>query len=100
EDFDLDLQGILTLVGLVSLIALLLQVPIAAMADRYKRTRMAWVGAALWGLCSLFTGMATTLWMLGAARAGSGIGKAVVAPTHNSLLADYYAPEHRPKVFS
>src|SRR3546814_12597954 len=39
EDFGLDLQGILTLVGIVSLLALLLQVPIAAMADRSNRDR-------------------------------------------------------------
>ena len=32
EEFGLDLQGILTLVGVVSLFALLLQVPIAALA--------------------------------------------------------------------
>ncbi|MGV3758243.1 MAG: MFS transporter [Actinomycetota bacterium] len=100
DEFGLDLQGILTLVGLVSLVALLLQVPIAAYADRTNRVRLAWVGAFAWGLCSLLTGMATTLWMLGIARAGSGIGKAVVDPTHGSLLADWYAPEHRPKVFS
>ncbi|MGH9275915.1 MAG: MFS transporter [Acidimicrobiales bacterium] len=100
EEFGLDLQGILTLVGVVSLCALLLQVPIAALADRTKRVRMAWIGAIAWGACSLLTGMAATLWMLGAARAGSAIGKAVVDPTHGSLLADYYPPEARPKVFS
>ncbi len=100
EDFGLDLQGILTLVGLVTLVALLLQVPIAAYADRTKRVRIAWIGALGWGVCSLLTGMASTLWMLGATRAGSAIGKAVVDPTHGSLLADYYPPEARPKVFS
>ena len=100
DEFGLDLQGILTLVGLVGLIALLLQVPIAALADRTKRVRLAWIGAAGWGVCSLLTGMATTLWMLGAFRAGSGIGKAVVDPTHSSLLSDYYPPEGRAKVFS
>jgi branched-chain amino acid transport system ATP-binding protein len=100
EDFGLDLQGILTLVGLVSLFALVLQVPIAALADRTNRVRLAWIGALGWGICSLLTGMAGTLWILGATRAGSAIGKAVVDPTHGSLLADYYPPEARPKVFS
>jgi ABC-type branched-subunit amino acid transport system ATPase component/sugar phosphate permease len=100
DDFGLDLQGILTLVGLVSLAALLLQVPIAAYADRHNRVRVAWVGAVGWGLCSLLTGMSATLWMLGATRAGSAIGRAVVDPTHGSLLSDYYPPEARPKVFS
>jgi branched-chain amino acid transport system ATP-binding protein len=100
DSFGLDLQGILTLVGLVSLAALLLQVPIAAYADRSNRVRLAWVGAIGWGACSLLTGLSTTLWMLGATRAGSAIGRAVVDPTHGSLLADYYPPEARPKVFS
>jgi ABC-type branched-subunit amino acid transport system ATPase component/MFS family permease len=100
DEFGLDLQGILTLVGLVTLAALLLQVPIAAWADRGSRVRIAWVGAAAWGVCSLLTGLSATLWMLGATRAGSAIGRAVVDPTHGSLLADYYPPEARPKVFS
>ena len=38
--------------------------------------------------------------MLGIARAGSGIGKAVVDPTHNSLIADYYDIPSRPRVYS
>jgi branched-chain amino acid transport system ATP-binding protein len=100
DEFGLDLQGILTLVGVVSLFALLLQVPIAALADRTNRVRMAWIGAVAWGVCSLLTGMAATLWMLGGARAGSAIGRAVIEPTHGSLLADYYPPEVRPKAFS
>ena len=100
EDFGLDLQGVLTLVGLVYLCALLLQVPIAALADRTNRVRLSWIGAIAWGICSLLTGMAATLWMLGATRAGSAIGRAVVDPTHGSLLADYYPPEARAKVFS
>ncbi len=32
--------------------------------------------------------------------AGSGIGKAVVDPTHNSLIADYYDIPSRPRVYS
>src|SRR3546814_18046671 len=99
-DVGLGLQGILTRGGIVSRLAVLLQVPIAARACRSNRVRLAWVGALAWGACSLLTGMAATLWMLGATRAGSAIGKAVVEPTHGSLLADYYPPAARPKVFS
>src|SRR5664279_3684907 len=36
--------------------------------------------------------------MLWLARSGSGIGKAVVTPTHNSLLADYYPIDKRTEV--
>jgi branched-chain amino acid transport system ATP-binding protein len=100
DDFGLDLTGILTLIALVSLAALALQVPIAALADRTNRVRLMWLGALGWAAFTLMTGLASTLLLLGIARAGAGAGKAVLDPTHNSLLADYYNIEARPKVFS
>ena len=59
--------------------------------------RIAWIGAAAWGVFSFLTGLATTVVMLAIVRSGSGIGKAVVDPTHNSLIADYYAIDVRPR---
>ncbi|HET7719986.1 MAG TPA: MFS transporter, partial [Acidimicrobiales bacterium] len=100
DEFGLDLQGVLTVVGLVFLAALALQVPIAILADRHRRVTIAWVGAAAWAVFSVMTGLAGTLLLLGIARAGSGIGRAVVDPTHNSLLADYYDIPHRARIFS
>ena len=100
EDFGLDLQGMLTLIAFVSLCALALQVPIAMLADRHNRVRIAWIGAAAWAMFSLGTGLATGVVFLAIMRAGSGIGKAVVDPTHNSLISDYYEPSVRPRVFS
>jgi ABC-type branched-subunit amino acid transport system ATPase component/predicted MFS family arabinose efflux permease len=100
EEFGLSIQGVLTLIGVVSLGALALQVPIAALADRTKRVRLAWIGAAAWAGFSFMTGLAATIWLLAIARAGSSIGKATVDPTHNSLISDYYPPELRPRVFS
>jgi ABC-type branched-subunit amino acid transport system ATPase component/sugar phosphate permease len=100
EEFGLSLQGVLTLIGLVSLGALALQVPIAALADRTKRVRLAWIGAAAWAFFSFATGLAATVWLLAIARSGSAIGKAVIDPTHNSLISDYYPPDQRPRAFS
>jgi ABC-type branched-subunit amino acid transport system ATPase component/predicted MFS family arabinose efflux permease len=100
EEFGLSLQGVLTLIGVVSLGALALQVPIAALADRSRRVRLAWIGAAAWAFFSFMTGLAATIWLLAIARSGSAIGKATVDPTHNSLISDYYPPELRPRVFS
>ena len=57
-------------------------------------------GALVWAVFSGLTGLATTLVVLTIARSGSSIGKAVVDPTHNSLLADYYPIEARNKVYS
>jgi len=100
DDFGLDLQGVLGLVAFVSVCALVLQVPIALLADRHDRVRIAWMGAAAWAVFSLGTGLATGIVALALVRAGSGIGRAVVDPTHNSLLADWYEPAVRPRVFS
>ena len=46
------------------------------------------------------TGLATSIVFLAFMRSGSAIGKGVIDPTHNSLLADWYAPNQRPAVFS
>ncbi len=100
DEFGLDNEGILTLIAIVSIGALAMQVPIAMLADRFNRVRIAWIGALAWGVFSLLTGLAAGVIFLGFMRAGSGIGKAVVDPTHNSLIADYYEPSVRPKVFS
>nr|MBA2625809.1 MFS transporter [Acidimicrobiia bacterium] len=100
EEFDLDLQGVLTLIAIVYVAAFALQVPIAAMADRHNRVRIAVIGAGAWALFSFTTGLATGVVMLAIVRCGSAVGRAVVDPTHNSLLADYYPPEVRPRVYS
>ena len=100
DEFGLDLTTILALIAVVSAGALALQVPIAQYSDRHRRVPVALGGAALWAFFSLMTGLVSTVFFLGVARAGSGIGKAVVDPTHNSLLADYYPPANRPGVYS
>ena len=100
DAFGMSNTGILTLVGLTALGALLLQLPIASCADRGNRVFITLLGAVVWAVFSLFTGAATAVWMLVLARTGTGIGRAVVDPTHNSLLSDYYAVDRRPAVFS
>ncbi|MGI9603578.1 MAG: MFS transporter [Acidimicrobiales bacterium] len=100
DEFGLGFQGMLTLIALVIGAALALQVPIAGLADRYSRVKLASAGAVLWAVMSFSTGLATTVVFLGIARSGSAIGKAVIDPTHNSLLADWFAPERRPAIYS
>ena len=100
EHFDLDFSTMLALVGLASVAALALQVPIAQIADRSKRTRLAVAGALVWALFSGLTGFATGLIVLTIARSGSALGKAVIDPTHNSLISDYYPIDARTRVFS
>jgi branched-chain amino acid transport system ATP-binding protein len=100
DEYDLGNTGVLTLVAVVSIAALALQVPIAQYADRSRRVPLALWGAVLWAGFSGMTGLAAGVVWLGIARSGSAVGKAVIDPTHNSLLADYYPPESRSRVFS
>ena len=100
DEFGLDLTGLLALIAAVSFVALVLQIPIASYSDRHNRVRITWIGALAWAFFSLLTGLAWSIIVLGIARAGSGIGKAVVDPTHNSLIADWYDIPSRPRVYS
>jgi branched-chain amino acid transport system ATP-binding protein len=100
DEFNLDNTKVLGLVGLVSIAALALQVPIGQYADRSRRVPLALVGALVWATFSGMTGLATGVIVLTIARSGSAVGKAVVDPTHNSLLADYYPIDSRSRVYS
>ena len=100
DEFGLDNTKVLGLVALSSVAALALQVPIAQYADRSKRVPLAVAGALIWGMFSGMTGLATGVVVLTIARSGSSLGKAVIDPTHNSLLADYYPIATRSKIFS
>ena len=55
--------------------------------DRANRVRTR-RSAMLWEVFSVATGLALTPLMLVLTRIGAGSGRAVVEPTHNSLLAD------------
>lgn len=100
EHFALSDAAVLGLVGATTIAIVLIEMPLALSADRVNRVRMATAGAALWALFSIGTGLATSVAMLFAARIGAGGGKAVVTPTHSSLLSDYYEPAARVKVFA
>ncbi len=99
DHFNVGLDGILTLLGVVTLLAYAGQVFIGYYADRSKRVRIATIGAAVWAMFTLGTGLAPAILFLGIARVGSALGKAVIDPTHNSLIADYYPPEVRVKAY-
>lgn len=99
DHFGLSLTGVTLLSAAVIPAALLIGVPVARLADRWKRMPLAIAGAVMWGAFSIFTGLSVTILLLGIARVGAGIGRAVNDPVHSSLLSDYYPPSARTRVF-
>jgi len=80
--------------------AFALAVPIASLADRRNRIRLALLGGTIFAVFSGMVGLSINIWFMGVFLAGSNIGKAFIEPSHTSLMSDYYAVELRPRVFS
>ena len=99
DSFGLSNQGYLSLVALTLIGGLLLELPLAYYSDRLPRARLAVIGALVWSVFGFATGLTTTILMLVIVRSGAGMGRAVVTPTHLSLLSDYYPLESRTKVY-
>ncbi len=68
--------------------------------DRRSRTRPIAIGVALWSLATLWSGFARSYWELFASRAAVGIGEAAYATISPALLADYYPPARRGRIFA
>lgn len=100
DHFGLADAEALAIVSVTTIAVLLIEVPLSFYCDRANRVRIATVGAGLWAFFSFGTGLAVSVAMLAAMRIGAGGGRAVVTPTHSSLLSDYYEPAARVKVFS
>ncbi|HEY6454961.1 MAG TPA: MFS transporter [Steroidobacteraceae bacterium] len=70
------------------------------LGDRRSRTRPIAIGVALWSLATMWSGLSRTYWELFASRAAVGIGEAAYATISPALLADYYPPARRGRVFA
>ncbi len=99
DHFNLSNGQFLTLVALSLIGGLMLSVPLAYYSDRLSRVALALIGGAIWAVFGALTAFVVTVLMLVLVRSAGGIGRAVITPTHNSLLADYYPPEVRADVY-
>jgi MFS family permease len=77
-----------------------LGLPIARWSDRGDRRVIITLSIAAWSVMSLLCGFARSFWLLAAARMGVGIGEAGAVPPAQSLMADYFPPRQRGKVFA
>jgi ABC-type branched-subunit amino acid transport system ATPase component len=100
DAFHLTNAGILLIVAIAGAAALACTVPIAFLADRYNRVRIALIGAVVGAAFSIALGASQTIVWAAVTLAGVSMGQAVIFPTHNSLLADYYPVPARPRIYS
>ena len=100
DDFGVGIAGVTIPFVLAFGAALALSVPIANVADRGNRVRIALLGGLVFAGFSMLVGLSVSIWMVAFMLAGSQIGKAFIEPSHTSLLADYYEVGLRPRIFS
>ncbi|HEY7949064.1 MAG TPA: MFS transporter, partial [Acidimicrobiales bacterium] len=100
DAFHMSNAEILLIVSLAGAAALLGTVPVAWLADRTRRVPIALIGAGVGAAFSIALGLAPSAVVLAVMLCGVYLGQAVIFPTHNSLIADYYPVEARPRVYS
>jgi ABC-type branched-subunit amino acid transport system ATPase component/MFS family permease len=100
QDLDLDIASISTIVSIVGTFAVFASLMVGWLADRHRRLPLVGIGSIFSGVFSILSSRASTLFTLGLPRVldeMSGIGAGI---PRFSLLADYYPPEVRGKVFA
>ena len=77
-----------------------LGIPVAILADRWKRTWIMTAALTIWSGMTAACGLATNFWQLFLARLGVGVGEAGgVAPAY-SLISDYFPSHQRARALS
>ena len=99
QDLRISIQSILNLRSVIGFFLTFAVIGLGWWADRHKRIPLLAFGTILSGIFSIFTAGARNLVSYGAPRLLGGVaGEASNVPSF-SLMADYYPPESRGKVF-
>jgi MFS family permease len=75
----------------------LLGIPIARIADRLNRRNIVALAFAFWSAMTLLCGMASSVATLTLARIGVGIGESAGTPASQSMVADLFSKNERPR---
>mgnify|MGYP003627287825 CR=1 FL=1 len=70
------------------------------LADQFSRKYIILSGLLIWSLMTFASGFANSFAFLISARFVIGISQSALSPSVYSLLADYFSPKHRARVFS
>ncbi len=100
---DLDLSD--TQLGLMTGIAFslfysVMGIPLARWADRGNRVTIVTFTTALWSAAVALCGMAGSFLQLLLVRIGVAVGEAGCVPPANSLIADYFTRDERPRAIA
>jgi MFS family permease len=79
--------------------SLLIVIPAGYLSDRYPRTRIIGAVVVCWALVTVGSGLAVGFAMFYAMRVLLSAAQEIDNPASGSLIADYYAPSLRPKVY-
>jgi MFS family permease len=74
-----------------------LGIPIARVADRLSRRNIVALAFAFWSAMTFLCGMASSVTMLALARIGVGIGESAGTPASQSIVADLFDKNERPR---
>ena len=72
-------------------------IPIARIADRVNRINIVAAAFAFWSAMTCFCGMAQNVTMMTLARIGVGIGESAGTPASQSMIADLFNKNERPR---
>jgi predicted MFS family arabinose efflux permease len=90
------IMGLLAGFGFVVFYALC-GIPIARVADRINRLNIVAVAFAFWSAMTCLCGMAQNVMMLTLARMGVGAGESAGTPASQSMIADLFSKNERPR---
>ncbi len=100
RDLDIDLLPLIGIFSIVNLFVIFLSLALAWIADRVRRTPFVGIGTMIHGVASMGTAGAGGGAALGATQGTASVGGQIVDVPTTSLLADYYPPQVRGKVFA
>ncbi len=100
KDLRVDIQSILGLRSVLGFLLIFAAIGLGWWADRHKRVPLLAIGNMIAGFFSMLTAGAHNLFAYGAPTLVGGVAAEASDVPSFSLMADYYPPESRGKVFS
>ena len=100
RELKISIPAMVTISAIVGSLTIFAAIGVGWFADRHNRVPFVTIGTILSGVFSMLTGRATSLASLSVPRVVDDVSELASAIPRFSLLADYYPPDSRGKVFA